>query len=52
VGAGAIVAAGSTLTEDVPENALSIARSPQKNIDSAATRIHAKKAEEAKRAKD
>lgn len=33
VGRGAYIAAGTTLTEDVPENALSIGRSRQKNID-------------------
>ena len=31
IGEGAYVAAGSTIKDDVPENALAIARSPQKN---------------------
>jgi len=52
IGDGAIVAAGSTLGEDVPEGALAIARPEQKNIEGCAQRIHKKKAEEAQRAKD
>jgi bifunctional UDP-N-acetylglucosamine pyrophosphorylase/glucosamine-1-phosphate N-acetyltransferase len=33
VGDGAYIAAGSTITEDVPGDALGIARARQKNID-------------------
>jgi bifunctional UDP-N-acetylglucosamine pyrophosphorylase/glucosamine-1-phosphate N-acetyltransferase len=47
VGAGALVAAGSTLTQDVPDKALAVARSGQSIIEDAATRIHAKNAEKA-----
>jgi bifunctional UDP-N-acetylglucosamine pyrophosphorylase/glucosamine-1-phosphate N-acetyltransferase len=32
VGAGALVAAGSTITKDVPDGALGMARSPQENL--------------------
>lgn len=38
VGAWAFTAAGSTITDDVPENALAVARSYQKNIDGWVTR--------------
>ena len=37
IGANAIVGAGSTVTSDVPDNAIAIARGHQKNIDNAAT---------------
>jgi bifunctional UDP-N-acetylglucosamine pyrophosphorylase/glucosamine-1-phosphate N-acetyltransferase len=37
IGANAIVGAGSTVTSDVPDNAIAIARGQQKNIDEAAT---------------
>ena len=37
IGANAIVGAGSTVTSDVPDNAIAIARGKQKNIDKAAT---------------
>ena len=36
IGANAIVGAGSTVTSDVPDNAIAIARGQQKNIDKAA----------------
>jgi bifunctional UDP-N-acetylglucosamine pyrophosphorylase/glucosamine-1-phosphate N-acetyltransferase len=38
VGDGAVMAAGSTITEDVPEGALAIARARQKNIEGYASR--------------
>jgi bifunctional UDP-N-acetylglucosamine pyrophosphorylase/glucosamine-1-phosphate N-acetyltransferase len=38
VGKGAYVAAGSSITSDVPEDALGIARSPQVNLDGWAAR--------------
>jgi bifunctional UDP-N-acetylglucosamine pyrophosphorylase / glucosamine-1-phosphate N-acetyltransferase len=47
VGDGALVAAGSTLTHDVPANALAIARAGQSTIEDAAIRINAKNAEKA-----
>jgi bifunctional UDP-N-acetylglucosamine pyrophosphorylase/glucosamine-1-phosphate N-acetyltransferase len=47
IGEGAIVAAGSTLTQDVPGQALALARAGQSNIEDAATRIHIKNAEKA-----
>jgi len=37
IGANAIVGAGSTVTSDVPDDAIAIARGKQKNIDKAAT---------------
>jgi bifunctional UDP-N-acetylglucosamine pyrophosphorylase / glucosamine-1-phosphate N-acetyltransferase len=43
VGDGAIVAAGSVITEDVPAGALAIERSPQKNIPAGAARIKARR---------
>ncbi len=42
VGAGAIVAAGSVVTSDVPENALTLARSEQVNKPGRATEIRAR----------
>jgi len=39
VGDGALVAAGSTITEDVPEDALAIERSPQTNREGVAARF-------------
>jgi bifunctional UDP-N-acetylglucosamine pyrophosphorylase/glucosamine-1-phosphate N-acetyltransferase len=38
VGDGAVMAAGSTITEDVPEGALAIARARQRNIEGYASR--------------
>ena len=43
IGDGAVVGAGSTVIGDVPEDALSVARAPQKNIDGAAKRLREKK---------
>jgi bifunctional UDP-N-acetylglucosamine pyrophosphorylase/glucosamine-1-phosphate N-acetyltransferase len=43
VGDGAVVAAGSTLTEDVPEHALALARGEQRHIEQGASRYHAKR---------
>ena len=42
VGKGAYVAAGSTITEDVPGNALSIARARQVNKEDYVTKLHSK----------
>ncbi|MDR2884440.1 MAG: bifunctional UDP-N-acetylglucosamine diphosphorylase/glucosamine-1-phosphate N-acetyltransferase GlmU [Deferribacteraceae bacterium] len=43
VGDGAIVAAGTTVTADIPNNALAIARTPQKNLDDKAGSIRLQK---------
>lgn len=42
VGAGAYVATGTTVTKDVPDNALAIARIPQTNKEGYATRLRTK----------
>ena len=42
IGANAIVGAGSTITSDVPNDAIAIARGTQKNIDNAATSFRAR----------
>src|SRR3546814_180638 len=43
VGDGAIVAAGSTITEDVPADALAVERSPQQNREGAAARFRSER---------
>ncbi len=43
IGNGALVAAGSTITEDVPDNALALARGKQVNIEDGAKKYRAKK---------
>ncbi|MSP55533.1 MAG: UDP-N-acetylglucosamine diphosphorylase/glucosamine-1-phosphate N-acetyltransferase [Myxococcales bacterium] len=47
IGAGAIVAAGSTLIQDVPADAIAIARGQQRNREGSATRFRARLAAEA-----
>ncbi len=42
VGAGAYVASGTTVTRDVPPEALAISRVPQKNLEGYATRLKAR----------
>ena len=42
IGANAIVGAGSTITSDVPDNAIAVARSKQRNMDEAATSFRAR----------
>lgn len=44
IGAGALVAAGSTITKDVPNDALAIARGTQENINDGATKFKNKQA--------
>jgi bifunctional UDP-N-acetylglucosamine pyrophosphorylase/glucosamine-1-phosphate N-acetyltransferase len=43
VGKGAYVGAGSTVTRDVPEDALAVSRVPQKNLEGWAARRRARK---------
>jgi bifunctional UDP-N-acetylglucosamine pyrophosphorylase/glucosamine-1-phosphate N-acetyltransferase len=43
VGDGALVAAGSTITEDVPADALAVERSPQQNREGVAARFRAER---------
>ncbi|MDH5488758.1 MAG: bifunctional UDP-N-acetylglucosamine diphosphorylase/glucosamine-1-phosphate N-acetyltransferase GlmU [Rhodospirillaceae bacterium] len=43
IGDGAVVGAGSTITDDVPADALALARGQQKNIDGAAAKLREKK---------
>jgi bifunctional UDP-N-acetylglucosamine pyrophosphorylase/glucosamine-1-phosphate N-acetyltransferase len=52
VGDGAYTAAGSVITEDVPERALGIARSRQTNIEGYADEVEAEVGEGAKRKKE
>ena len=46
IGAGAIIAAGSTITKDVPADDLSVARGKQKNIKGGAAKFRDKKAKD------
>ncbi|MBT6116657.1 MAG: bifunctional UDP-N-acetylglucosamine diphosphorylase/glucosamine-1-phosphate N-acetyltransferase GlmU [Rhodospirillaceae bacterium] len=46
IGDGAIVGAGSTITRDVPADALSVARGDQKDIEGWASKFRARKAKE------
>ena len=43
IGSEAIIAAGSTITNNIPENAITIARANQKNIENGATKYRNKK---------
>ncbi len=43
IGDGAIIAAGTTVTEDVPKDALALAREPQKNIPEGGSKYREKK---------
>ncbi len=43
IGDGAIIAAGTTVTEDVPKDALALAREPQKNLPEGGAKYRAKK---------
>jgi len=45
IGDGALIAAGSTVTKDVPADALAIERDRQRNLEGAAARIRAERAE-------
>jgi bifunctional UDP-N-acetylglucosamine pyrophosphorylase/glucosamine-1-phosphate N-acetyltransferase len=43
IGDGAIIAAGTTVTEDVPKDALALARAPQQNLPEGGAKYRAKK---------
>jgi bifunctional UDP-N-acetylglucosamine pyrophosphorylase/glucosamine-1-phosphate N-acetyltransferase len=48
IGKDAITAAGSVISEDVPDNSLAIERSKQKNIENGALRFREKKEKQKK----
>ena len=43
IGDGAIIAAGTTVTEDVPKDALALSRAPQKNLPEGGAKYREKK---------
>jgi bifunctional UDP-N-acetylglucosamine pyrophosphorylase/glucosamine-1-phosphate N-acetyltransferase len=48
IGKGAITAAGSVISEDIPDNSLAIERNKQKNIENGALRFREKKEKQKK----
>ena len=52
VGEGAYTAAGSTITQEVPKDALAVARSRQKNLEGWAARRRALHAEQEQKKKE
>ena len=52
IGDGAVIAAGTTVTKDVPPGAMALSRSPQRNLEESGTRYRSRLPEEGKTEKE